>query len=175
MNSQKIAKLIICVIVAGALVAYCDKTWAQGEYKPRSRYTPPPIALPPPRPPQQLWPKTSFYTWVSKDVIKEFKSNGLEVEDIKPAYILGPVLAREGMIFLMPSYGADIGGYVSSYNTEDDIEEMRAYYLEMNKDPESPAWWIYEKDNILLLISGKIPKAMAEEYGKALNEIGKPH
>ncbi len=176
MNLKKINRLIIFISVFVAITIFGYNQVSLGASSPSSRKTPPPTTLPPPVPTtKQLWPEASFLKWETPDIIKALKNNNLEVVDVKPGYTLGPVPAREGIIFLMPSYGADIGGYVSSYNTEDDIEEMREHYLEMNKDPESPAWWIYEKDNILLLISGKIPKATAEEYGKVLNEIGKPH
>ena len=43
----------------------------------------------------------------------------------------------------------------------------------MNKDTEFPAWWIFEKDNILVLISGKVPEEKARQYEKVLNEIDK--
>ncbi|MEK7307650.1 MAG: hypothetical protein AAB089_01130 [Nitrospirota bacterium] len=133
--------------------------------------TPPPNVMPPPEPPKQQWPEASFYKWESKDIVKAFSDNKLEVQDAKPGYTMGPLTPRESTIFLIPSFGNDIGGYVSSYNTEDDLKEMREHYIKMNKDPKSPAWRIYEKDNILLLISGKVPEAKAKEYEKVLNGI----
>jgi hypothetical protein len=135
------------------------------------RLTPPANVAPPPVPPAQQWPEASFYKWESKAIVKAFKDNKLEVEDVKPGYTAGPLTPREGTIFLMPSFGKDIGGFVSSYNTEDDIKDMKKYYDKMNKDPKSPAWWIYEKDNILLLISGKVTETKAKEYEKVLNGI----
>lgn len=179
MNSQNIAKFIIGTMVTGVLVVYCNKAWAQDGYNPRGRYTPPPNVLPLPQPPQQLpqqqpWPEASFYKWVSKDVIREFKNNGLEVKDVKPGYTVGTLTPREGTIFLIPSFGKDIGGYASSYNTEKDLKKMKKNYIKMNKNTESPAWWIFEKDNILLLISGKVPEEKARHYEKVLYEMDKP-
>jgi hypothetical protein len=127
---------------------------------------------PPPRPPRELWPDASFYKWDSKTVVEAFKNNGLEVEDIKPGYTIVTPLPKEATIFLIPSFGENIGGYVSSYNTEKDLKKAKDYYLQMNKGKNHPAWWIFEKDNILLLISGKVPEEKARQYQKVLNELG---
>jgi hypothetical protein len=48
-----------------------------------------------------------------------------------------------------------------------------AVRLQMNKDSASPAWYIFEKDNILVLISGKVPEEKTKQYENVLNNIGK--
>lgn len=170
MHKQNKAKFIICIIVVGILAAYCcNNACAEG-----IRHINPPNVFPLPQPTKQLWPEASFYKWESKDIVRRFKDNGLEVEDVKPGYTMGSYTPREGIIFLMPSFGKNIGGYISSYNSEDDLKDSKNYYLQMNKNPESPAWWIFEKDNILLLISGKVPEEKARQYEKVLNEMDKP-
>jgi hypothetical protein len=156
-----------CIIIVLILIAYPNNTLSQ------IRHVNPPNILPPPRPTKPLWSEASFYKWESKDIIKAFKDKTLEVEDVKPGYTLNPTTPREGTIFLKPSFGKNIGGYVSSYNSKDDFNNAKNYYLQMNKNPESPAWWIFEKDNILVLISGKVPEEKAREYERVLNEIDK--
>ncbi len=93
------------------------------------------------------------------------------VEDAKPAYSISPIAPRESTLFLMPSVGKNVGGYVSSYNSADDLREMKKYYERLNKDPEAPAWRVFEKDNILVLISGRASEEKAKQYEKVLNEI----
>ena len=107
------------------------------------------------------------------DIVKTFKDNGLEVADIKPGHTLNPVTPQEGTIFLIPSFGENIGGYVTSYNSKDELKDAMIYYLQMNKDSASPAWYIFKKDNILVLISGKVPEEKTKQYENVLNNIGK--
>jgi len=171
MNKRITVKLITCAIVALALTAYCYESSAAEGQQAGTRYTPPPNVHPPPQPTKQLIPEISFHKWKSKDVVQAFKNTGLEVEGAKPAFILSPIAPKEGIMFLIPSFGTNIGGYVSSYNSGDELKAYKNYYLKMNKNPESPAWWIFEKDNILLLISGKVPVEKAREYEKVLNQM----
>lgn len=133
----------------------------------------PEVIQPLPQPTQQFRERSSFYKWESKDIVKAFKDNGLEVEDVKYGLTIGAAGAKESTVFLMPSYGSDIGGTVSSYDSEDKLMESVTYYSVMNKDPEPPAWRIFRKDNILLLISGKVPEEKALEYETVLNAMRK--
>jgi hypothetical protein len=100
------------------------------------------------------------------------KDRGLEVVDAKPGFTIGIPEARENIIFLTPSYGEDIGGLVFSYNSKDMLKESVRYYSKMNKDEDPPSWWIFKKDNIMLLISGRIPEENARKYEEALITIG---
>ncbi len=108
--------------------------------------------------------EASFYKWSSEEVVNAFKDHGLEVVDVKRGFTMGSPVARDNTIFLMPSFGKDLGSLVSSYNSEDALNESIKYYSKMNKNPESPAWWIFKKDNILFLISGRVPKEKARQY-----------
>jgi len=165
---RNVLSFFLCVISVVIIDMYHGNIYAQPIF-----HVHPPNILPPPQPTKPLWTEASFYKWESEDIIKAFKDKGLEVEDVKPGYTMGPTTPREGKIFLIPSFGRNIGGYVSSYNSEDDFNDAKNYYLQMNKNPESPAWWIFEKDNILVLISGKIPEEKAREYEKVLKEMDK--
>lgn len=105
--------------------------------------------------------------------MKAFKDHGLEVVDMNPGLVRGAPLAQDSAIFLLPSFGGDAGGIVSAFRSWERLEKTLKYYSQLNKNPESPAWWIFRKDNVLLLISGKVPKEKAGEYGKVLSNPGK--
>ena len=168
LNIKNIINVTICVIVAGLASAYICEAVDQSIHQKRLQNVPTP-----PRSSKVLWPDASFYKWESKNIVGLFQNNGLEVNDIKPGFTLGAPLPREATIFLIPSFGENIGGYVSSYNIGDNLKNAKNYYHKMNKDTEFPAWWIFEKDNILVLISGKVPEEKARQYEKVLNEIDK--
>ena len=76
--------------------------------------------------------------------------------------------ARESTIFLIPSFGKNIGGLVSSYSSDKDLQKSIQYYAKMNKKTTPPSWRIFTKDNILLLISVKVPENTAKEYEQVL-------
>ncbi len=130
-------------------------------------------------PPIQVWPgppphyseNTSFYKWKTDDVAKAVKNKGLELSELNEGLIIGAPAAKESIIFLIPSFGKDIGGIVSSYDSEEALKEATVYYSAMNRDAISPVWWIFIKDNILFLISRKVPEETAREYEKTLKEM----
>lgn len=163
-------KLITCIMAVVILIAYCNFNNALAD---GLRHTNIPTTLLPPMSTQQVLPEASFYKWASTDIVKAFKNNGLEVADVKPGHTLNPVTPQEGTIFLIPSFGENIGGYVTSYNSKDELKDAMIYYLQMNKDSASPAWYIFKKDNILVLISGKVPEEKTKQYENVLNNIGK--
>jgi len=123
---------------------------------------------PPPRPQEEVLQKINFYKWKSRDVIAAFKAHGLEVAEVEGGFVIGAVAAAESTIFLMPSHGNGTGGVVSGYESEDKLREALRYYTSLNIDPGSPAWRIYRRDNILLLISGRVPEEKAREYERVM-------
>jgi hypothetical protein len=133
---------------------------------------PPPVQIFP-SPPKQFFEKAFFYKWECKDVIKALKDSGLEIVDITGGITVGSPAVVERTVFLMPSYGEEIGGVISSYDSESKLFDSSNYYSSMNKDPQSPAWRIFRKDNILLLISGTVSEEKALEYYNALSTMKK--
>jgi hypothetical protein len=131
----------------------------------------PPIMLPQPGPPPQVVNDPSFYKWESKEIINALKDKGLEVVSITNGLTMGSPAAKESTIFLIPSAGENVGGLVSSYSTYKGLEEARKYYSEMNRASTAPAWRIFRKYNILLLISGRVPEEKAVHYKKALESM----
>jgi len=105
--------------------------------------------------------------------MKAIKESGLEAVVLTGGIIANTPEATESTAFLIPRFGDDIGGVVSSYDSEGKLLDALNYFASMNKDPQSPAWRIFRKDNILLLISGKVPEEKSLEYDKALSRMKK--
>jgi hypothetical protein len=164
MRKQNVKLLGSFFFIAVIAVTFCGAVWAQKGI----RHIHPPTRHPSPRPPQQALKGVAFYKWNSKDVIRAFKNHGLEVADMKPGFTVGAPLAKEKTLFLTPSFGKDIGSLVASYNSEDALDDSVNYYAKMNTNPVSPAWWIFRKDNVLVLISGRVPEDRAREYERVL-------
>ena len=123
---------------------------------------------PPPMPPEAYSAESRFYRLSSRDVVTALKKHGLEIADLKPGLTVGAPGARESTIFLIPSFGENIGGLVSSYSSDKKLQKSIQYYANMNKKTTRTSWQIFTKDNILLLISGKVPEATATEYEQVL-------
>jgi hypothetical protein len=164
-QSKTIISIIICCSI---LFPYLDSISAKVIHQ----VHPPPVQIFP-GPPKQFLERAYFYKWGCKDVIKALKDSGLEVVDITGGITVGSPAATENTVFLMPSYGEEIGGVVSSYDSERKLLDSLNYYSSMNKDPQFPAWRIFRKDNILLLISGMVPEEKALEYDNALSRMKK--
>lgn len=134
----------------------------------------PPINLPVLGPPAYADEKKPFFArWRSSEVIEAFKRNRLEVTEIESGIFVGAPAARENTIFLIPSYGSDIGSLVASFDTVEDMNESAKYYSKMNEDAGAHVWWIFKKDNILVLISGKVPEERARAYDDVLKGLDK--
>jgi hypothetical protein len=146
--------IIIVLLITGSLTSW-HSAGAQGSRSFRSH-----SMQPPPMPPEE-------YSG-ARDVVTALKKSGLEVADLKPGLTVGAPGARESTIFLIPSFGKNIGGLVSSYSSDKDLQRSIQYYAKMNKKTAAPSWRIFTKNNILLLISGKLPENSANEYEKVL-------
>jgi hypothetical protein len=154
--------IIIVLLITGSLTSW-HSAGAQGSRSFRSH-----SMQPPPMPPEEYSGASRYYRLNSRDVVTALKKSGLEVADLKPGLTVGAPGARESTIFLTPSFGKNIGGLVSSYSSDKDLQRSIQYYAKMNKKTAAPSWRIFTKDNILLLISGKLPENSANEYEKVL-------
>ena len=130
-----------------------------------------PMMAPQPGPPPQTVQDASFYKWSSPEVIKAFKDNGLEVINIQIGLTMGSRSAKETTIFLIPSAGDNIGAMVSSYRSRKALEMDSKYYSEMNRPSAPPSWRIFKIENILLLVSGKVPEEKALRYRDSLDQL----
>jgi len=56
----------------------------------------------------------------------------------------------------------------SSYLSDNDLHKSIQYFEKMNAKTAPASWRIFTKDNILLLISGKVPEKIAKKYEQVL-------
>ncbi len=105
------------------------------------------------------------------EIVNEIQERGLEIENIQTGFIVGVHRASENIVFMMPSFGKDIGGLVSSFNSKDAMKQFEGHYSDMNKESGIPVWRIFKRENIVLMISGKVPEETALMYNKVLHTV----
>ena len=155
---------ILCLVMIAGIFLFSDKVSAKAV---RHIHPPaPPVLMPPPA---HVLQKIYSNKRASKDIVQAFKDKGLEVQDLPDGMTIPLPNAKESTIFLIPSFGRDMGCTVAIYDSEKKLEDDFAYYLMMNKDSGAPVWRIFKKDNILLLISGSVPEENAREYANVLS------
>jgi hypothetical protein len=157
--------LILILLIAGPFVPW-HSAGAQGSRYFQSHAEPPRMPL------REYSREARFYRFSSRDIVAAFEKSGLEVAELKPGLTVGAPGARESTIFLIPSSGERIGALVSSFTSDEALQKAVQYYAEMNKRTSPFPWRIFTKDNILLLISGKVPEKAAEEYEHVLRAMG---
>lgn len=117
----------------------------------------------------------NFQKWTPQQVIDSFKSAGLEAENtsvLAPGdYGLAPLVAQEGVRFLIPALGPDSGGRVFSFETQENLDQMQAYYVKLGEESAILFSWVFVRDNILVQINGQLPQETARKYESALNGL----
>ncbi len=112
-----------------------------------------------------------FKQWNTNEVIRMMRLAGLETETVHAMtpeeYGTIPVVATEGLRFSIPSSCAHCEGIILSFNTPIDLNVTKNYYTTSENNPQASAW-VFEKDNILLHLSGDLPEAQALQYGAVL-------
>lgn len=115
------------------------------------------------------------------DVIAAFQDAGLEAESPTPMtredYGLAPLVAEEGIRFVIPSLCDDCGGRVLSFKSRADLDKMKSYYDRIGK--ASAAFFSHvftlidvpRGDYILVQINGDLPDDAAAQYGAALESL----
>ncbi len=118
-----------------------------------------------------LTPTPIFYRWDAAEVVRAINAVGLEYEDAhvmtQEEYGALPALAAQGVRFSIPSVCPDCGGLVLSFNDPAALETTKTFYTETAINPDMSAW-VFEKDNILLQLSGQLSEARALQYGAVL-------
>jgi nucleoside diphosphate kinase len=119
-----------------------------------------------------------LHTWSIAEVIDRFQKDGLEIADIKEItetkqnILLRKV--KEGIKFsiLSPSVRKEIKGCILVFDVKYDLEKVKKYYLDLNKKGELYSW-TFVKDNILLVLDGRVPEEIARKYERSLYELKK--
>jgi len=156
---------VVCIT---AILILFSCLFLTGQKADAFRQVSPPAITPQPGPPPQALDDPSFYKWSTQEIINAFEESGLEVVNIQKGLTMGSHAAKDSTIFLIPSSGENIGGLVSSYRSRKELEEDSRYYSGMNDPSGPPAWRIFQRANILLLISGKVPEKQAARYKNVL-------
>ena len=110
----------------------------------------------------------------SAEVVQDFRDAGLEVGESypveqEPGWEERPVprTYEEATRFLVPSLGADAGGRVFVFGSEEDLRAVRGFYEDLASS-ERP--YVYDEGLVLVQISNQLPEGEAERYGTALKE-----
>lgn len=110
----------------------------------------------------------------SAEVVQAFRDAGLEVGESypveqEPGWEERPVprTYEEATRFLVPSLGADAGGRVFVFGSEENLRAVRDFYEDLAPS-ERP--YVYDEGLVLVQISNQLPEDEAERYGAALRE-----
>jgi uncharacterized membrane protein (UPF0127 family) len=111
----------------------------------------------------------------SAEVVQAFRDAGLEVGESypveqEPGWEERPVprTYEEATRFLIPSLGADAGGRVFVFGSEEDLRAVRGFYEDLASS-ERP--YVYDEGLVLVQLSNQLPEGEAERYGTALKEM----
>lgn len=106
------------------------------------------------------------------DVIAAFKAAGLEAESPTPMtkddYGMAPMVG-DGVRFLIPSLGADMGGRVIVVPDKGERDRLVAYYTDLGKQSAAFASHVYQSGDVVVQINGDLPANQAAKYEDALH------
>ena len=109
----------------------------------------------------------------AEEVIQAFRDEGLEVGETQQVdreedRSFVPKTYKEQVSFTIPSQGERAGGRVFTFESQEDLEQVREHYEGFGDLFSS---YVYVEDNVLVQISGSVSKEQAERYGEVLQEI----
>lgn len=117
----------------------------------------------------------SFELFTTDQVVAVLKTANLEVESptaMEPKdYGMAPMTATSGIHFLVPSVCPDCGGRIMSFANSSDRDAVKAYYDALGKSSAAFFSWVFIRENILIQINGELPKAKADLYQAALDNM----
>ena len=106
------------------------------------------------------------------DVIAAFQSAGLEADSPTPMtkddYGMAPMVG-DGVRFLIPSLGANMGGRVIVVPDKSERERLVAYYTDLGKQSAAFASHVFQSGDVVVQINGDLPDDQAAQYQDALN------
>jgi hypothetical protein len=107
----------------------------------------------------------------SSEIVQAFEDEGLTVINPRPVQDedlgMAPQTFEEGTHFVA-STQEDLGAKVFTYESEDDLRQMQAFYEGFTGMFYSH---VYTNDLTLLQINGQLPKAEADRYGEVLERM----
>jgi hypothetical protein len=109
----------------------------------------------------------------AEEVIQTFRDEGLEVGETQQVDREGdrsfvPKTYEEQVSFTIPSQGERVGGRVFTFESQEDLEQVREHYEGFGELFSSH---VYVEDEVLVQISGSMPEDDAERYGEVLREL----
>jgi len=109
----------------------------------------------------------------AEEVIQAFRDEGLEVgetrqvdREVDRSFV--PKTYKEQVSFTVPSQGERVGGRVFTFESQEDLEQVREHYEGFGELFSS---YVYVENNILAQISGTLPEEQAQRYGEVLREL----
>ena len=109
----------------------------------------------------------------AEEVIQAFRDEGLEVgetrqvdREVDRSFV--PKTYQEQVSFTVPSQGERVGGRVFTFESLEDLEQVREHYEGFGKLFSS---YVYVENNVLAQSSGIMPEEQAERYGEVLREL----
>lgn len=116
-----------------------------------------------------------FEKWSVSQATEAIQQAGLEFQNPRPMakddYGLAPMNATEAIRFFLPSLCAGCGGRLYSFSTEEDMDLMEKYYVELGEASAAFFSWVFTYDNLLIQINGDLSEARAREYEQALKSV----
>ena len=109
----------------------------------------------------------------AEEVVQAFRDEGLEVGEMQQVDREGdrsfvPKTYEEQVSFTIPSQGERVGGRVFTFESQEDLEQVREHYQGFGELFSSH---LYVEDEVLVQISGTLPEDDAERYGEVLREL----
>ena|SRR5215207_3313187 len=112
-----------------------------------------------------------------EEVIQAFREEGLEVgetrqvdrevdREVDRSFV--PKTYKEQVSFTVPSQGERVRGWVFTFESPEDLEQVREHYEGFGELFSS---YVYVKNKVLVQISGSMPEEQAERYGEVLWEL----
>ncbi len=110
-----------------------------------------------------------------EDVIEAFREAHLPAEGPKEMtpedYGMAPMVAEEGMRFLIPPLGEDAGGRVMSFDSQADLQKTKEFYDSLGRESAMLFSWTFQHENLLVQINGELPEDEARRYEAALKTL----
>ena len=69
------------------------------------------------------------------------------------------------------SAGRDLGGRVFTFESEEDLAEVRAFYEGLGEAGGSFFSWVFAEGDVLVQISGRLPEDRVRRYEAVLEEV----